>query len=88
MRWVGLCRKAERPGDRDIRPEALDEDCGQADIVVSAAPLMSCQKPRLALGAGEIATGGGYAITLSPLRAISVNEQRGVRPWVIAQPVE
>lgn len=70
------------------RPEALDEDCGQADIVVSAAPLMSCKKPRLALGAGEIATGGGYAITLSPLRAISVNQQRGVRPWVIAQPVE
>ncbi len=69
------------------RPEALDEDCSQADIVVSAAPLIPCAKPRLALGAREIAEGGGYAITLSPLRAISVNRQRGIRPWVIVQSV-
>ena len=69
------------------RPEALYDDCEQADIVVSAAPLISCAKPRLALGAREIEDGGGYAITLSPLRAISVNQQRGIRPWVIVQPV-
>jgi competence protein ComEC len=70
------------------RPEALDEDCDRADIVVSAAPLVSCTKPRLALGAQQIAEEGGYAIMLSPLRAISVNQQRGKRPWVIAQPVQ
>jgi len=69
------------------RPEALSEDCGQADIVVSAAPLTACEKPRLALGVREIANGGGYAIMLSPLRALAVNQRRGMRPWVIAQPV-
>jgi hypothetical protein len=66
----------------------LGEDCRQADIVVSAAPLASCEKPRLALGAREIANAGGYAITLSPLRAIAVNQRRGARPWVIVQPVQ
>jgi len=66
------------------RPEALGEDCRQADIVVSAAPLISCERPRLALGAREIAKGGGYEVMLSPLRAIAVNQWRGVRPWVIA----
>lgn len=70
------------------RPEALNDDCGQADIVVSAAPLASCKKPRLALGAQQIADGGGYAITLSPLRATSVNQTRGMRPWVIEQPAQ
>jgi len=69
------------------RPEALNEDCSQADIVVSAAPLRACPKPRLALGVREITDGGGYEITLSPLRAISVNRQRGIRPWVIVQAV-
>jgi competence protein ComEC len=66
------------------RPEALADDCAQADIVVSAAPVMSCEKPRLALGAREIADEGGYAIILTPLRAISVNQWRGMRPWVTA----
>jgi competence protein ComEC len=66
------------------RPEALADDCAQADIVVSAAPVMSCEKPRLALGAREIADEGGYAIILTPLRAISVNQWRGIRPWVTA----
>ena len=66
-----------------LRPEALNDDCTQADIVVSAAPIMPCEGPRLVLGAHEIAEGGGYAITLSPLHAISVNQRRGMRPWVI-----
>lgn len=87
----GLGCIAERKGlviAMSLRPEALDEDCGRADIVVSAAPLTSCAKPRLALGAQQIAEGGGYAITLSPLHAVSVNQRRGKRPWVIAQPVQ
>jgi competence protein ComEC len=70
------------------RPEASNDDCRQADIVVSSAPLISCPKPRLALGTREIAGGGGYAITFSPLRATSVNQWRGMRPWVNAQPVQ
>jgi len=68
------------------RPEALDDDCARADIVVSGAPAMSCKKPRLVLDAPEIAAAGGYAVTLSPLRAISINRWRGARPWVVDTP--
>jgi competence protein ComEC len=68
------------------RPEALDEDCTKADILISAAPVTSCAGPRLVLGAREIAAGGGYAVSLSPLRAESVNATRGARPWVGASP--
>ena len=64
------------------RSEALAEDCTQADIVINAAPAIACEKPRLVLGAREIAAAGGYAITLSPLRAQSINAGRGFRPWV------
>lgn len=91
LRCDGLGCIAERSGlviAISSRPEALDEDCDRADIVVSTAPLVSCDKPHLALGAEQIAAGGGYAITLSPLRAISVNHARGQRPWVIAQPLQ
>jgi competence protein ComEC len=68
------------------RPEALDDDCARADIVVSGAPAMSCKKPRLVLDAPEIAAAGGYAVTLSPLRATSINRWRGARPWVVDTP--
>ena len=91
LRCDGLGCIAERNGlviAISSRPEALGEDCDRADIVVSAAPLTSCTKPRLALGAEQIASGGGYAITLSPLNAISVNQQRGKRPWVVVQPAQ
>jgi hypothetical protein len=66
-----------------LRPEALSDDCVHADIVVSAASAMSCEKPRLVLGAPEIRAAGGYAVTLSPLRAISIDKWRGARPWVV-----
>jgi competence protein ComEC len=68
------------------RPEALDDDCARADIVASAAPAMFCKKPRLVLDAPEIAAAGGYAVMLSPLRAISINRWRGARPWVVGMP--
>jgi competence protein ComEC len=68
-----------------LRPEALNDDCAKAAIVVSAAPVVSCDGPQLVLGQREIATGGGYAVTFSPLRAISVNQWRGARPWVPRQ---
>jgi competence protein ComEC len=66
------------------RPEALDEDCMRADIVVSATPVSSCSGPKLVLGANQIASGGGYAVSFAPLRAVSVNQMRGNRPWVSA----
>jgi hypothetical protein len=53
--------------------------------VISAASLSSCQGPRLVLDGRAIASGGGYAITFTPLRAASVNQTRGRRPWVASQ---
>ncbi|HXS08293.1 MAG TPA: ComEC/Rec2 family competence protein [Rhizomicrobium sp.] len=64
------------------RPEALTQDCARADTVISAAPAFSCQGPRLVLDARKISAAGGYAITLSPLRATSIDIVRGARPWV------
>jgi competence protein ComEC len=88
IRCDGLGCVTERSGlviAISSRPEALADDCGQADIVVSTAPLITCAKPRLALGAREIIDGGGYAITFAPLQATSVNRWRGMRPWVNTQ---
>ena len=65
------------------RPEALADDCERADIVISGAPVLSCEGPRLILDTRSIAASGGYAVTLSPLRAVSINHWRGRRPWVI-----
>jgi competence protein ComEC len=65
-----------------LRPQALDDDCAQADIVVSATAAIACEKPRLVLDAGNIAAEGGYAVSFAPLRAVGVNQWRGARPWV------
>jgi competence protein ComEC len=66
-----------------LRPEALADDCERADIVISAAPVLSCTGPRLVLDAREIVAAGGYAITLSPAHATGINQWRGKRPWVV-----
>ena len=66
------------------RPEALDEDCPHADLVISAAQVFACSGPRLVLDGKAIASGGGYAVRFAPLGATSVNQARGVRPWVSA----
>jgi competence protein ComEC len=65
------------------RSEAQAEDCTKADIVISAAPVFSCEKPRLVLDGRKINAADGYAISLSPLTAESVNAERGQRPWVV-----
>jgi competence protein ComEC len=67
------------------RPEALDQDCARADLVISAMQAFSCEGPRLVLDAKEIASGGGYALRLAPLSAVSINQTRGARPWVQRQ---
>jgi len=66
-----------------LQPEALDEDCARADVVIATTRIFSCTGPRLILGANEIASGGGYGVQLSPLRAVSINQTRGARPWVL-----
>jgi len=65
------------------RSEAQAADCAKADIVISAAPVFSCEGPRLVLDGRKIAAADGYAVTLSPLDARSVNADRGERPWVV-----
>jgi competence protein ComEC len=67
------------------RPEALDQDCARADLVISAVEVFSCDGPRLVLDAKQIASGGGYALRLALLRAVSINQTRGARPWVPSQ---
>jgi competence protein ComEC len=67
------------------RPEALDEDCARADLVISAVETYACAGARLVLDAKAIASGGGYALRFAPLSAISINSTRGARPWVLGQ---
>ena len=65
-----------------IRADAVAEDCARADIVVSVAPIMeSCQHPALVLSKKQIEAAGGIAVWLSPLRSLSVQAARGLRPW-------
>ncbi|HZQ39393.1 MAG TPA: ComEC/Rec2 family competence protein, partial [Rhizomicrobium sp.] len=66
-----------------MRPEALDQDCARADLVISAAKAVSCSGPRLVLDERRIAAGGGYALRFAPLGATSIKQARGARPWVI-----
>jgi competence protein ComEC len=67
------------------RPEALEEDCARAELVISATEIFSCKGPRLVLDRRAIASGGGYAVRLVPLAALSINQTRGARPWVLNQ---
>jgi competence protein ComEC len=65
------------------RIEALAEDCANASILVSAVPAARhCRGPKLVLDKFDIAKAGGYAIWFgkSP-RVISVEGERGRRPW-------
>jgi competence protein ComEC len=66
-----------------LRPEALDEDCRRADVLIAAVAVKDCAGPKLVLDARRIAEGGGYALRLVPkISAASVTAWRGVRPWV------
>jgi competence protein ComEC len=68
-----------------LKPEALAEDCRRAALVISVAAAPDCAGPRLMLDGKAIAKAGGYAIRLTPqIKAVSVNEWRGARPWVEA----
>ena len=67
-----------------LRAEAMTEDCARAAIIIGAAS--NCPGPKLVLTSAAIAQGGGYAVTLSSnIAAISVNQWRGLRPWVSPQ---
>jgi competence protein ComEC len=64
-------------------PEALEEDCGRAKVVVSAAASPDCNGPAVVIDQNAAQAGEGWRVTLSPTPiAISVRDLRGERPWV------
>jgi len=66
-----------------LKPEALDEDCVRAKVVVSAATAAGCKGPAVVIDRKAAEDGEGWRVTLSPTpTAISVREMRGERPWV------
>ena len=67
-----------------LRLEALAEDCARAQILVSAVAA-DCKGPAVLIDQVKAKAGQGWRITLSPLRADSVRDSRGDRPWVAVQ---
>lgn len=70
-------------------PDALEEDCRLADLVISAAPLReACPSAMRVIDRFDLWRNGGHAIWLSPdtVRIESVREWRGRRPWVAPPP--
>ena len=79
----------QRRDDRTIAfvrdPRAFEEDCGRADLVVSAVPAWDlCSGPETVLDRFDLWRDGGHAIWLSAegARVESVASARGERPWV------
>jgi competence protein ComEC len=65
------------------RVDALEEDCANATIVLSATPASRvCTQPKLVIDKFDVAREGGYAIWLGEkLRVETVEGERGLRPW-------
>jgi len=68
-----------------LKPEALDEDCVRAKVVVIPATAADCKGPAVVIDRTAAEDGEGWRITLSPApMAVSVRALRGERPWVAA----
>ncbi len=68
------------------QPGALQEDCGVADVVVSAVPIRHrCPSARVVVDRFDLWREGAHAIWLSPgaVQVLSVGDTRGERPWVV-----
>lgn len=71
------------------RGEALQEDCGSADLVVSPIPVSAaCRAAARVVDRIDVWRSGAHAVWLSPsgIRVESVDASRGRRPWVPAHP--
>lgn len=70
-----------------FRPEAADDDCRLADVVVSLVPVRgSCPTPALVVDRFDLWREGAHGIWLAAdddIRVRSVNGVRGDRPWVL-----
>jgi competence protein ComEC len=65
--------------------EALLDDCGEADLVISLDPVRKpCPSAKLVIDRFDLWRQGGHAIWLSPgrIEVETVAEGRGNRPWV------
>ena len=66
-----------------LRPEALEEDCRRAQIVISAAQAENCKSSAVVIDQRAAEQGEGWRVSLSQTpTAISVRAMRGMRPWV------
>lgn len=68
------------------RPEAMQDDCRRADVLVSLVPLRgACPRPVAVVDRFDLWREGAHAIWLGDggVRVLSVNGLRGNRPWVI-----
>jgi competence protein ComEC len=66
-----------------LRPEALEEDCLRAQIIVNAAQSSACKSSALVIDQRAAEQGQGWRVLLSPIpSAVSVRQLRGERPWV------
>jgi competence protein ComEC len=65
------------------RPEALEEDCHAADLVLSYPRIEFCPGPTPLVGPRALRRAGGMAIWLEPsgIETLTVREARGERPW-------
>jgi competence protein ComEC len=72
-----------------FRSEALAEDCADADIVISKAPVRKdCSSPRVVIDPGTMARGNGFAVWLGThIRWQTVEQFRGRRPWSAQEPL-
>jgi competence protein ComEC len=68
------------------RPEALLDDCRLADVVVSLVPVRGrCPSARAVVDRFDLWRDGAHALWVEEggVRIESVNDHRGLRPWVV-----
>jgi competence protein ComEC len=65
------------------RPEAIEEDCRAADLVVSYPRVEFCQGATPLIGPRALRRAGGLALWLEPagIEVLTVRDARGLRPW-------
>jgi len=65
------------------RPEALEEDCRRADLVISYPRIERCPDATPLIGPRALRASGGLALWLgrSGITTLTVRETRGDRPW-------
>lgn len=68
-------------------PDALDEDCGAVDAVIGPVSARGCRAP-LVIDRWRLRREGAHALYITPdaVRADSVRDHRGDRPWTASRP--